>query len=196
MQPVTEAKRKALLAHKHNPCAGTFDTLRAARSKAQQTAAVVPTSTGKTCAPRSRQQPIADTRKECTKASKQPLAQLVPRQPHSKPRLARSSADQSKQLQRWVEHYLELYSTQNIVTDAALDALPSLPVMEELDDLPTLEELSKTSTALPAARLQRKMGSPQKSRNTERLPSYNRSTSSSAYAGNKATSHKTCETQI
>ena len=34
--------------------------------------------------------------------------------------------DQSKQLQRWVEHYLELYSTQNIVTDAALDALPRL----------------------------------------------------------------------
>lgn len=51
--------------------------------------------------------------------------------------------DQSKQLQRWVEHYLELYSTQNIVTDAALDALPGLPAMEELDEMPTLEELSK-----------------------------------------------------
>ena len=51
--------------------------------------------------------------------------------------------DQSKQPQRWVEHYLELYSTQNIVTDAALEALVGLPVMEELDKMPTLEELSK-----------------------------------------------------
>ena len=49
--------------------------------------------------------------------------------------------DQSMQLQRWVEHYLELYSTQNIITDTALSALPGLPVIE-LDNTPTLEELS------------------------------------------------------
>ena len=50
--------------------------------------------------------------------------------------------DQSMQLQRLVEHYLELYSTQNIVTDTALNALPGLPVIDELDNTPTLEELS------------------------------------------------------
>jgi len=38
MQPVTEAKREALLAHKQNPCPSTRDALRAARKKAQQTA--------------------------------------------------------------------------------------------------------------------------------------------------------------
>lgn len=31
--------------------------------------------------------------------------------------------DQCKQLDRWVEHYLELNATQNVVMDAALDAL-------------------------------------------------------------------------
>ena len=41
-----------------------------------------------------------------------------------------------------MEHYLELYSTRNIVTDTALNALPGLPVIEELDNTPTLEELS------------------------------------------------------
>ena len=56
--------------------------------------------------------------------------------------------DPSKQLQCWVEHYLELYSTQNIVADAALDVLPSLPVMEELDEMPTLEELNKAIDCL------------------------------------------------
>ena len=50
--------------------------------------------------------------------------------------------EQSMQLQRWVEHYLELYSTQNIVTDTALNFLPRLPVIEKLDNTPTLEELS------------------------------------------------------
>ena len=38
MQPVTEAKRKAMLAHKQNPSESTLDALRAARRKAQQTA--------------------------------------------------------------------------------------------------------------------------------------------------------------
>ena len=38
MQPVTEAKRKAMLAHKQNPSPSTRNALRAARSKAQQTA--------------------------------------------------------------------------------------------------------------------------------------------------------------
>ncbi len=56
--------------------------------------------------------------------------------------------DQEEQLQRWVEHYLELYATQNIVTDTAMDAVPDLPVMEELDIPPTLEELSKAIDCL------------------------------------------------
>ena len=47
---------------------------------------------------------------------------------------------QSKQLQRWVEHYLELNAIQNVVTNADLNALPSRPVMEELGNLPTMEE--------------------------------------------------------
>ena len=37
MQPVTEAKRKAMLARKQNPSSSRRDTLQAARSKAQQT---------------------------------------------------------------------------------------------------------------------------------------------------------------
>ena len=66
----------------------------------------------------------------------------------------------SKQLQRWVEHYLELYATQNIVTYAALDALPSLPVMEELDTLPTMEELSKAIDRLACGKAPGKDGIP------------------------------------
>ncbi len=47
--------------------------------------------------------------------------------------------DQRQQMERWVEHYLELYATQNIVSDTALNAIPDLPVLDELDTQPTEE---------------------------------------------------------
>ena len=60
--------------------------------------------------------------------------------------------DQCKQLERWVEHYLELYATQNVVTDAALDTLHDLEVMEELNDLPTMEEVGKAIDCLSSGK--------------------------------------------
>lgn len=61
--------------------------------------------------------------------------------------------DQSKQLDHWVEHYLELYANQNVVMDAALDALPDLTVLEELDALPTIEEHGKVIECFSCGRL-------------------------------------------
>ena len=40
------------------------------------------------------------------------------------------SMDQSRQQECCVEHYLELYATQNVDSDAAPEALPHLSVME------------------------------------------------------------------
>ena len=45
-------------------------------------------------------------------------------------------------MERWVEHYLELYATQNVVSDTALNTIPDLPVLDALDIEPTEEELS------------------------------------------------------
>ena len=39
--------------------------------------------------------------------------------------------DSDKQMKRWVEHYLEIYETENKVTEAALNAIPLLMVLEE-----------------------------------------------------------------
>lgn len=63
----------------------------------------------------------------------QPVVKTAP----PKPKTCRS-----KQLQRCVEHYLDLYTTQKTVIDAALEALHGLPVMEELDTPLIMEELS------------------------------------------------------
>ena len=40
--------------------------------------------------------------------------------------------DKSKQMERWVEHYSELYSTVNDVSDEALMAMESLSIMDSL----------------------------------------------------------------
>ena len=56
--------------------------------------------------------------------------------------------NKDKQMERWVEHYLELYSKENIVTQSALDSLDSLPTLDILDSEPTAEELSKAIDAL------------------------------------------------
>jgi hypothetical protein len=47
-----------------------------------------------------------------------------------------------------VEHYLKLYSTQNVVTDVVRSAINQLPVLDELDEEPTKEELSKAIDCL------------------------------------------------
>lgn len=60
--------------------------------------------------------------------------------------------DKGKQMERWVEHYSELYLRDNSIADSALDAMECLPVMEELNALPTVEELSKAIDSLPTGK--------------------------------------------
>ena len=60
--------------------------------------------------------------------------------------------DKGHQLERWVEHYSNLYSRENIVSRSALDAVEYPPTMEELDKEPTLEELSKAIDSLASGK--------------------------------------------
>ena len=160
MQPVTEAKREALLAHKQNPCPSTRDALTAARNKAQQTARHCANdywlslcSKIQSATDTGNMRGMYDGIKTATHPTATKTAPL-------KSKTGEVIMDKGKQLDRWVEHYLELYTTQNVVTDAALDALPSLPVMEELDALPTGEELSKPIDCLSRGKAPGKDGIP------------------------------------
>ena len=53
-----------------------------------------------------------------------------------------------EQLGRRVQQFYLLYSRQNVITDAALQNMESLPTMDDLDNEPTVEELSKAITAM------------------------------------------------
>ena len=60
-----------------------------------------------------------------------------------KTKTAENITDLRKQIKRWVEHYLELFSKQNVVTEAVLNAISQLTIMEELDEQPMEEQPSK-----------------------------------------------------
>jgi len=51
-------------------------------------------------------------------------------------------------MERWVEHYSDLYSRETIILDATLEHVERLPVMKELDKMPSLEELSRATDSL------------------------------------------------
>ena len=51
-------------------------------------------------------------------------------------------------MERWVVHYLELYSTENTITDQALDTIKTMPVMTQLDTEPTEDDVSKAIDSL------------------------------------------------
>ena len=46
-------------------------------------------------------------------------------------------------MERWAEHFQELYSRNFEISDLGIQKIQSLPIMDELDSSKTLEELSK-----------------------------------------------------
>jgi len=55
-------------------------------------------------------------------------------------------------MERWVQHYSELYPRENVVTDEALNAIKGLPEWDELDSDPTLGELNKALDSLSSGK--------------------------------------------
>ena len=59
--------------------------------------------------------------------------------------------DHGKQMERWAEHYQELYSRETTVTNTAIENT-TLPTMEELDTPPTVDELRKAIKSLASGK--------------------------------------------
>ena len=56
-------------------------------------------------------------------------------------------------MKRWAEHYQELYSRENIVTDTAVDSTSLLPVMNKLDGPPSVDELRKAINSVACGKV-------------------------------------------
>ena len=148
MTPVIEAKRAALAEYMCSPSEKTLKTLRAARSKVQQTASK--------CANEYWQELSRDIQTAADTGNIKGMyvgitKALGPTQSKTAPLKSISGEvinDQGEKMERWVEHYSELYSRENSVVDPLLDAIGPLPIMEDLDAEPTLEKLSKAIDSL------------------------------------------------
>ena len=95
-----------------------------------------------------------------------------------------------KQMSRWVEHYLDIYSRENSVTQEVLGSIEDLPVLEELDSEPTPQELSKAIDALASGKAPGEDGIPPEVIKCGNYWSY--FTKSCVCAGEKARCPKTC----
>ncbi|CAG5121029.1 unnamed protein product, partial [Candidula unifasciata] len=60
--------------------------------------------------------------------------------------------DRTRQLDRWVEHYSELYATSTFVCEEALNAMECLPTMGELDTEPSVTEIGEAKAGLPSGK--------------------------------------------
>ena len=148
MELVIDAKRSALINFKRDQSERNKTALRAARNKAQQTARHCANNywlqlcqSIQTSSDTGNIRSMYDVIKKATVPTITKTAPL-------KTKSGEVITDSNKQMERWVEHYLELYSKENAITDKALDTIESLPVMTELDTEPTEDDLSKAIDSL------------------------------------------------
>ncbi|KAI8496709.1 hypothetical protein Bbelb_253640 [Branchiostoma belcheri] len=141
-----------MLEHKTNPSQATLDRLRHARSEAQREA--------RRCANQywtelcTSIQTASDVGDAGTMYSLMKVA-LGPRVSKTAPLKTKEGeaiTDKTKQLDRWVEHYSELYSKEIAEKPRLEEVLPVYPELAELDAMPEESELLEALSALPSGK--------------------------------------------
>ncbi|XP_063598208.1 uncharacterized protein LOC134774742 [Penaeus indicus] len=149
--PVIDAKRAALAEYKQSPSERNLQILRATRSKAQQTARHCANEYWTELSVNIQTAAITGNIRGMYDGIKMAMGPVQNKTAPLKSTIGEIITDKGQQMERWVEHYSELYSRQN-VTSAALDAIKGLPVLEELDTEPIIEDLSKTIDSLASGK--------------------------------------------
>lgn len=67
--------------------------------------------------------------------------------------------NRDKQMQHWVEHYSELYTRENVVTEEALNPTECLPTLDELVREQSLEEIREVMKPLASRKFPGNVGS-------------------------------------
>ena len=149
-----------MTAYKANPSEQNLQILRAARSKVQQRASQCASDYWlQLC---SQIQNAADTGniKVMYDGIKQALGPTQKKTAPLKSATGEVIHDRDQQMERWVEHYTEVYARENVVTEDALNAIECLAELEELDREPTIDELSEVLDSLACGKAPGKDGIP------------------------------------
>ncbi|XP_060792978.1 uncharacterized protein LOC132896259 [Neoarius graeffei] len=139
--PLLEEKRKALIAYNSSSMQSHSDRLKFTKSKLQiESCRCASVYWTKLCSDIQIAMDRGDmkTRFEKIKFAVGPSKSKVA---PIKSKTGELIVDKKKQLERWVEHYSDLYSVERHFEDHV--PLISLSEMSELDTMPTIEELSK-----------------------------------------------------
>jgi hypothetical protein len=94
-------------------------------------------------------------------------------------------------MDRWVEHYLELYSRETKITNTALISMETMPTLDHLDTLKSIAKVNCALYDLASGKAPGKDGVPIEVIRSEKIYSPQRSTSQQHYAGMKDRSHRT-----
>ena len=148
MEPAISAKRDALKNYEREPSNNNLAALRTARNEAQRTARYCANQYWLNLCHSIQEAADKGNRRGVYEGMKKALGPSARKTAPLKSSTGEIITDRSKQMDRWAEHYQDLYLREGVVTEAALNSIPSLPVMEELDTPPILEELSKANDSL------------------------------------------------
>ena len=146
--PTIENKNKAHLSHIRKPSAETLKNLREARSLVQRQARHFANLYWSNLCIQIQQASDTGNTRAMFDGIKQALGPSVRKTAPLKSKTGNVIIDKTKQMERWVEHYCELYSKVSEVTNEAIDAIHQRPTMTELDEEPDIEELSKALDAM------------------------------------------------
>ena len=152
MTPVITAKRTALAEYKRSPSEKNLQSLRAARSKVQQMSRRCANEYWTELSEGIQAAALSGNIRGMYDGIKKALGPTQCKTAPLKSSTGEILTDEGKQMERWVEHYSNLYSRTTTVSPSALDSITTLPTMEELDAEPTLEELSKAIGSLAAGK--------------------------------------------
>lgn len=141
--PLIEAKRAALAQYKRSPSEKSLQTLRATKSKVQRAARQCANEYWLQLSESIQSAADIGNTRGMYEGIKKALGPTQSKTASLKTSSGEVITDKDKKMDRWVEHYTELYSRENIVVTQALHAIEKMPIMEELDAEPTLIELCK-----------------------------------------------------
>ena len=152
MTPVIEAKHAALAKYKQSPTEWNLQTVRVARSKVQCIARHCTNQYWTELSEMIQMAAEMGNIRGMYDGIKKALGPMQSKTAPLKSATGEVITDQGWQMERWVEHYSDLYSRENTVTPSALGAIKCMPIMEELDAEPTMDELSKAIDSLAAGK--------------------------------------------
>ncbi|XP_014787592.1 uncharacterized protein LOC106881645 [Octopus bimaculoides] len=142
LMPLLEKECKIFIKHNRKPTESTKQQLRAAKSNLQkQTRKCANQYWDKLCSGIQQASDIGNIRKMYEKI-RVAIGPAVSKVAPLKSATGDQLTDKKKQMERWVEHYSQLYTKERDVDRQLDEAIPQLTEMTELDIPPMEEELS------------------------------------------------------